>query len=560
MFCCGPAFFDGGSAAPDPSDNIYYVELTIASGEVASDLTDFPVYVDLSDMPAAFWTHVQQDGGDIRVFATDGTTQIPMDLVRIDYDDETGSLFFKRTVASGSNTVVRIYYGATGLDPLPVTDTYGRNAVWADYEQVLLFGETPYDRTGGSDVVFTGTHRGLEVVATSPDLVGVHDGISTDGTYYYASGNNVIKKYDLTWAVVLTNSDPAGDTGIGGATQVGGHTYYNGKLYVSMGTQISVFNASDLTHVQNFDISAQASSIDGICYNADDGFLYVINYTPGDVLYKYDPADGSYEGSITLSTALPLAQGLGYWRSAFWISEDTGKKIYRVETTGAVAAGGVFAISDPNCEGLHPTPDGCGLLFLVIGLGSTPKVYTLQPLDLSLSAGGGRHQSSATASSNTAESAFSGALGASWTVGVSFQQDNDFTQRTIINVCPVGTTTGLVNITVDNGNSLGTWDSNNLWLYCNPAVNPNRTQMHRANITYDGTTSRSIFYNGGNKNTDNTITARSTLARFLQNDLKGWTGFLYARVGILSDSWIAAEYSNLSAPASFYSLGPEEPA
>lgn len=37
----------------------------IDSSRVAATLTDFPVYIDLADMPANFWSTVSNGGGDI---------------------------------------------------------------------------------------------------------------------------------------------------------------------------------------------------------------------------------------------------------------------------------------------------------------------------------------------------------------------------------------------------------------------------------------------------------------------------------------------------------------
>jgi hypothetical protein len=49
--------------------------VTIASGTVGEDLTAFPVMVDLQDMPAAFWSNVRSDGGNIRAYSTKRTAQ-----------------------------------------------------------------------------------------------------------------------------------------------------------------------------------------------------------------------------------------------------------------------------------------------------------------------------------------------------------------------------------------------------------------------------------------------------------------------------------------------------
>lgn len=128
-----------------PDGTLSYVELMIQSSQVASTLTNFPVYVDLSDMPAAFFTNVQSDGGDIRVTESDGTTRAPVDLVSIDTGASTGELhFLASSLSSSSNTTFRIYYDAGGgLSQPGVATTYGRNAVWTSYEAVWHLEEDP---------------------------------------------------------------------------------------------------------------------------------------------------------------------------------------------------------------------------------------------------------------------------------------------------------------------------------------------------------------------------------------------------------------------------------
>jgi hypothetical protein len=130
--------------------------ITIASGNVSSDLTNFPVRVNLADMPSGFWSAVKSDGGDIRAYAADGTTQLPFDLTVFDKTGNTGELFVKMNVATASNTVFKIKYGDSSLNLLPATDTYGRNAVWADYDVVIINGLT--NRNGsGHDAAISGT-------------------------------------------------------------------------------------------------------------------------------------------------------------------------------------------------------------------------------------------------------------------------------------------------------------------------------------------------------------------------------------------------------------------
>jgi hypothetical protein len=125
---------------------VSYATLTIASGVVSADVTAFPVYVDLSDMPAGFWSGVTSTGADIRVTNVAETVTYPLDLVVIDTVAHTGKLFFKADLTAAASNVFRIKYN-TGLSAALVTDPTGRNAVWSNFDRVFD-GHANVDRTG----------------------------------------------------------------------------------------------------------------------------------------------------------------------------------------------------------------------------------------------------------------------------------------------------------------------------------------------------------------------------------------------------------------------------
>ena len=124
-------FYAVGSGTAPPRE--YYVPITIDHTLIASDLTSFPVYVDLANLPAGFWSTVQTDGGDIAVTTDDGTTRLPVELVAIDTGASTGELhFLADSILAATDTTFRIYFGAALTITQPAAgDTYGRNAVWA---------------------------------------------------------------------------------------------------------------------------------------------------------------------------------------------------------------------------------------------------------------------------------------------------------------------------------------------------------------------------------------------------------------------------------------------
>lgn len=129
--------------------------VTIASGKVASDLTNFVVLINLHDMPAGFWSAVKSDGGDIRAY--DNTdTLIPHVVYNFATGTTSGILMVKRSVATASSTVIKVRCGNASLSALAVGNANGRNAVWSDYDIVVGFDGTNTDQTGTTRTV-TGT-------------------------------------------------------------------------------------------------------------------------------------------------------------------------------------------------------------------------------------------------------------------------------------------------------------------------------------------------------------------------------------------------------------------
>jgi hypothetical protein len=115
--------------------------------KVASDITNYPAYVDLSDLDDAFWDSVAEGGGDIRCFASDGTTELPREVVSCVTATKIGELWVKiPTLSSSADTVVHIRYGTGNPDYSP-TDTYGKYAVWESDAKLVAHLEGLTDST-----------------------------------------------------------------------------------------------------------------------------------------------------------------------------------------------------------------------------------------------------------------------------------------------------------------------------------------------------------------------------------------------------------------------------
>ena len=126
----------------------YRVKITVDKDKVGSTLTDFPVYVDLNDLPSDFHNNVKSDGGDIRVTRSDGTTECPREIVFYDAANDKGELHFKaNSLSSTTDTDFYIYYGNASASDYAIDATYGAENVWTNYFAVYHLQASMLDST-----------------------------------------------------------------------------------------------------------------------------------------------------------------------------------------------------------------------------------------------------------------------------------------------------------------------------------------------------------------------------------------------------------------------------
>lgn len=552
-------------------------ELTIASATVGSDLTDFPLYIDLSDMPSSFWASVDNSGGNIRAYQSDGTTLIPIDVIYCDTYAQTGSMFVKTDIATGSDTVVVIKLLASGTAKLAVGDTNGRNAVWADYEAVYTYGDSNEDRTGSTVSVEAAgdannfTRSTLHTFTQDP-----HQGMTFDheNRKWYVFDTNAIYKFNEDFTTLeATNSDPCGDANTDSGETALSHLcdgcVANGYVVVPINDYaasvttvgyIARYDLNTLALVDTFDITSVRKDISGICW---DGSRYVSVYWSSMTVLDLWDTSFSNTGTITLTNVTPFieAQGIEYWHGAYWVTSDSADEIYRVETTGYVQSTGLVGDTVQYYEGITGYDDSLVVLNDTSGGNSYARQYTR--FTNSLYAGGGtEHQGS---TSQYKEGAVS-SLGTTWTMACSYEIDTA-TQMALMTYRDLssGATNDRVTIAIDDDAGtmrVAVWDDANSWLYASPSIDPGTGTPHRIAAKYTGTTRR-LYHDGALVNTENSITAQDADFDYLTigtddetrgDPLDGKIGFVYLTGAALSDDWMQAEYDNLSDPASFYSI------
>jgi len=542
--------------------------ITIGAGEVSADLTDFPVMIDLADMPSAFWTGVRSDGGNVRAYAADGVTQIPIDLTYINVSRQLGRMFVKSSLLAASDNVLIIKLASLATTALAVTDPYGRNAVWADYEVVWVF-PSDTNRTGKSHTQTMGNllahsewiRTGYNQLSGTP-----HNGICTDGTHFISTDDIVLRRMNMSYAVQQTvsniNTALSAMTGLSNFDHMGDPVCVGTSTFFTVTTNDATYRrflveyrTSDLTLLNAWEMTG-AQRIYGatVCYDGTN--LLIFSFDDDDKFIKYTTS-GSYVSDVSItgrpggmndyqgSTVLPSGNIL--------ISGGTNG-IYEITPAGAFVQ---QIYTDPHSGIMEGLEYYNGSLFLLKGNGAMITLRDDVHQDYRKLHGGDTAYSNMTAATTWTASA-----SVYWTTG-------DF-QQAFMGVDDSGGTasSGYANAFYDEGpDNLSTYNSTNTNLYLSPTFRPVAYDTFRLSFAHNGTSGRKIRAQKGSNSysaSSGSSAARpsgSAMDFVLNANQRNGDGggeayyqFAYLRLAYLSDAWLAAEHSMLSNPSGFYTI------
>jgi hypothetical protein len=148
------------------------LEIVVPASEVATDLTDFTLYIDLSKAgsTSGLWKRAKSDGSDIRV-TTSTRRKVPFELVFFDQDLKDGEIWAKVDVSSTTDTTFHVYYNYNVLEEepsevisVPLDNAFGQYEVWSDY--VAVWHLQSLDITDSTPNGHDGTVRGTPTVVT----------------------------------------------------------------------------------------------------------------------------------------------------------------------------------------------------------------------------------------------------------------------------------------------------------------------------------------------------------------------------------------------------------
>lgn len=161
----------------------YRQKITVDATKVDEVFSLLPIYT--SRLNLDFFDNAKAGAADIRITQADGTTEIARYIVAHDATAHTGLILANvlADVSISTNTDYYVYYGNAAASDHATSATYGRDAVFAEYEGAYMPGMTLSDLTGAG--------RDLTAVATPTTAASTYEGITaavyngtTQGHYY----------------------------------------------------------------------------------------------------------------------------------------------------------------------------------------------------------------------------------------------------------------------------------------------------------------------------------------------------------------------------------------
>jgi hypothetical protein len=192
-------------------------------------------------------------GANISVYSQALAADIPFDLTWINVGANTGELFFRSDLLSGSNNVFDLTVTVGGTAPAP-TDPTGRNAVWDDYLFVTIpsadvanganANSAPTDRTGNASTVV----RANGGAGANPTITA--DGMTWGSTatgYYKATGLGLTTAWTLSLRRRQNVNDNANDRAMGSYSSDSNTDAHAAVLYSrqAVNNGFSIWNSTD---------------------------------------------------------------------------------------------------------------------------------------------------------------------------------------------------------------------------------------------------------------------------------------------------------------------------
>lgn len=548
--------------------------ITIPAATAAADLQDFPVRITDAVLDAALFAAARTDGLDI-VVSDDSGNRLHREVSYYNAESQRCSIHVRvPEIAAGADTPLYVHYGNAQAR------IENDNDVWAADEVVLHLDQPGFVNSVDPDVqpVVTHTWGGdwrtvwfVRPVATSPD-VDSHQGVATDGAgTFWTIDTDRIDRRDASWSLLAQNTTPFSGLSNASINHLSCGAYHDGKLYIPLSQWngcgdwsdlgLAIYDATTLALISDTYWPGETTAYADAFVDGAADRIYFCEYCTGAAIHVHRLSDLAKLGTTPLSRELQFTQGITRLHGR-WYLAGHDDKVWEVLADGRVL-GPVYAV-DPALISEGIDTDGTDLFFLTDGGAGSRVVTTLRPTGAGWFDNPNEPDTEgAVLSVYVGEDAESPVSMRVW-----FKQRDD-AQRGLCswtqNIFELASySNARDSITVDDGDKLGTWNSDGgSWLYT--GIDPPNDTLCGASLRITPGDSRTVAYNGTSAQAQGNCPSvpegyERDYVMIGAEDGDGneqWHGeiaeFRFSRQ-LLSDAWIDFEDANYRDPGSTLSL------
>lgn len=483
-----------------PSWN-FKINVIIPKENVATNVTDFPVKVDMATADKRFWENVNDDGSDIFVIDSNNE-KVDSEVRFIDTITKECVIYFKAPVLSNEeDNVFSILYRSN--------ERKDDDEVFSDYV-VSLNGQHPSKSQGmfiDDTVYYKGSTRFAPAYFTRVDI-GMpsteNSGIVSDGSgEFWLTATNRIQRLDNNFNVI--NETDMSDVPFT-LLDVGDGAIYGDLIVVPFQTDddivsrgIAVYDKNALTLYHYINITALVSFNVSSCWiDISKGHIYAVEEEQCDKILVFDIATKNLVNTIMLSETLTRVTGICKVGTHYYVSTHDWTKnrkniLYVINSAGQIECD--TGSIDNGCHGRGVTYDGEHFYWLKKNGNDDVVIKAKLGTGLVFTATDYKTQNGGYRKIRLDGPKAKGYL-AAW--GRSY----DFRQSAILSLSHSASPNNRLTISIDdlNGN-YGSWDSNGAgWLYSGVLAYPGIPFHIGASFVIGG--KRKLYVNGEVTNED----------------------------------------------------------
>ena len=159
-------------------------------------------------------------------------------------------------------------------------------------------------------------------------------GVASDGTSYFVSGNTSLYRYSEAGELLASNENALEGLPLA-ANHIGDISVYQGEIYAGIewfddgqgkNIQVAIFDAKDLSYKRAvpWEPASGQVEVSGVAVDPLRSSIWMTDWVNGRYLYRYDLETGAYSGKLHLRAPPQWQQGIAALGDYLYMTADDG--------------------------------------------------------------------------------------------------------------------------------------------------------------------------------------------------------------------------------------------